>query len=157
MKAKRSDTQDVGWRVASSTLRFGCPFLPVDVLLKQVQNQVFSCSSKKRNPLDFNESDARYESRFPLQDSKKSHSDEWLFFVWDLLISTVVLRSSVLFLHLPYCLCLERVGTFCIAQSGNGKFHPVFDHESLGSYHGIMHAVDDLLNDAASSTPSRNV
>jgi hypothetical protein len=44
------DTQDVGWRVASSTLRFGCPFLPVDVLSKQVQNLVFSCLSKKRNP-----------------------------------------------------------------------------------------------------------
>jgi hypothetical protein len=42
-------------------------FLALDTLKKQVQNQVFSCMGKKRNPLDFNESDTRYESRFPLQ------------------------------------------------------------------------------------------
>jgi hypothetical protein len=27
----------------------------------------------------------------------------------------------------------------------------VFDHESLGSYQSILHAIDDLLNDATSS------
>jgi len=41
--------------------------LVLDTPPKQVQNQVFPCFGKKRNPLDFNESDARYESRFPLQ------------------------------------------------------------------------------------------
>ena len=41
--------------------------LVLDTPPKQVQNQVFSCSGKKINPLDFKESDTRYESRFPLQ------------------------------------------------------------------------------------------
>lgn len=41
--------------------------LVLDTPPKQVQNQVFPCFGKKRNPLDFNGSDARYESRFPLQ------------------------------------------------------------------------------------------
>jgi hypothetical protein len=44
-----------------------------------------------------------------------------------------------------------RIGTFYIAQSQNGRFHPVFDNEDLGSYANIMQAVDDLVNDATFS------
>lgn len=44
-----------------------------------------------------------------------------------------------------------RVGTFYIAQAVDGRFHPMFDQESLGSYKSILHAIDDLLNDATSS------
>jgi hypothetical protein len=41
-----------------------------------------------------------------------------------------------------------RIGTFYVAQSQDGRFHPVFDNEDLGSYANIMQAVDDLVNDA---------
>jgi len=41
-----------------------------------------------------------------------------------------------------------RAGTFYIAQSDDGRFHPVYDDESLGSYASIAHAVDDLVHDA---------
>ncbi|MBS4149974.1 hypothetical protein ACMC9K_01830 [Pseudomonadota bacterium DY0742] len=44
-----------------------------------------------------------------------------------------------------------RVGTFYIAQSSDGRFHPIFNDESLGSYSSIIHAVDDLVNDATFS------
>lgn len=44
-----------------------------------------------------------------------------------------------------------KVGTFYIAQSPDGRFHPVFDNESLGSYVSIAHAVDDLVNDVTFS------
>ncbi len=44
-----------------------------------------------------------------------------------------------------------NVGTFYIAQSADGRYHPVFDNESLGSYRSIAHAVDDLVNDATCS------
>lgn len=44
-----------------------------------------------------------------------------------------------------------RVGVFYIAQSTDGRFHPVFDNESLGSYRSITHAIDDLTNNATSS------
>lgn len=44
-----------------------------------------------------------------------------------------------------------RVGTFFIAQSPDGRFHPVFDQESLGSYRTIAHAIDDLINNATDS------
>ena len=37
-----------------------------------------------------------------------------------------------------------RVGTFFIGQSPDGRFHPVFDGESLGSYLSPQHATDDL-------------
>lgn len=37
-----------------------------------------------------------------------------------------------------------RVGTFYIAQSADGRFHPVFDGEDLGSYTSIQQALDDL-------------
>jgi len=37
-----------------------------------------------------------------------------------------------------------RIGPFYIAQSPDGRFHPVFDDESLGSYHSPAAAADDL-------------
>jgi hypothetical protein len=36
-----------------------------------------------------------------------------------------------------------RVGTFYIAEH-NGRFHPVFDDETLGSYATAQHAAEDL-------------
>ena len=44
-----------------------------------------------------------------------------------------------------------KVGTFYIAQSSDGRFHPVFDDESLGSYASIAQAVDDLVLNATFS------
>ena len=44
-----------------------------------------------------------------------------------------------------------KVGTFYIAQSFDGRFHPVFDDESLGSYVSIEQAVDDLVLNATFS------
>lgn len=44
-----------------------------------------------------------------------------------------------------------RAGTFYIAQSVDGRFHPIFDGDSLGSYRSIAQAIDDLTNDATSS------
>lgn len=35
-------------------------------------------------------------------------------------------------------------GAFFISQSDDGRFHPVFDNESLGSYHTAIAAVSDL-------------
>lgn len=40
-----------------------------------------------------------------------------------------------------------RVGTFYIAQSEDGRFHPVFDGDSLGSYETIPLALSDLIGD----------
>jgi len=37
-----------------------------------------------------------------------------------------------------------RVGSFFIYVSDDGRFHPVFDNESLGSYHSAVGAADDL-------------
>lgn len=37
-----------------------------------------------------------------------------------------------------------RVGTFFIGQSQDGRFHPVFDNESLGSYVSAQHAAEDV-------------
>lgn len=34
-----------------------------------------------------------------------------------------------------------QVGTFYIGQSTDGRFHLVFDDESLGSYRSITHAM----------------
>lgn len=42
-------------------------------------------------------------------------------------------------------------GTFYIAQSADGRFHPIFDDDSLGSYRSIALAIDDLTHDATSS------
>ncbi len=44
-----------------------------------------------------------------------------------------------------------KIGTFYIAQSPDGRFHPVFDEESLGSYAHIEQAIDDLVLDATFS------
>ncbi len=44
-----------------------------------------------------------------------------------------------------------KIGTFSIAQSEDGRFHPFFDEEDLGSYASIMQAVDDLVNNATFS------
>lgn len=40
--------------------------------------------------------------------------------------------------------CPTRVGVFYIARSDDGRFHPVFNGESLGSYARAQQAVDDL-------------
>ena len=37
-----------------------------------------------------------------------------------------------------------RVGTFYIGQSADGRFHPVYDGESLGSYAHPWQAAEDL-------------
>ncbi|MGB0767118.1 MAG: hypothetical protein ACPGYV_05365 [Phycisphaeraceae bacterium] len=37
-----------------------------------------------------------------------------------------------------------RVGTFYIGQSEDGRFHPIFNDESLGSYHKDWQAAEDL-------------
>ncbi|MCW8092120.1 hypothetical protein [Alteromonas sp. ASW11-130] len=37
-----------------------------------------------------------------------------------------------------------RAGTFYICQSADGKFHPVFENESLGSYSQAWQAAEDL-------------
>lgn len=37
-----------------------------------------------------------------------------------------------------------RVGTFYIGQTPDGRFHPVFDDESLGSYAEAWQAAEDL-------------
>ena len=37
-----------------------------------------------------------------------------------------------------------RFGMFFIGQSPDGRFHPIFDDESLGSYGSPQQAADDL-------------
>ena len=37
-----------------------------------------------------------------------------------------------------------RIGTFYVAQSNDGRFHPVYDDESLGSYATAQQAAEDL-------------
>ena len=37
-----------------------------------------------------------------------------------------------------------RVGTFRIAQSTDGRWHPWFEDEDLGSYHSAQAACEDL-------------
>ena len=37
-----------------------------------------------------------------------------------------------------------NVGTFYIGQSDDGRFHPIFNNESLGSYDKIWQATEDL-------------
>jgi hypothetical protein len=41
-----------------------------------------------------------------------------------------------------------EVGTFYIGQSLDGRFHPIFDGESYGSYYQVWQAIEDLSNDA---------
>jgi hypothetical protein len=43
-----------------------------------------------------------------------------------------------------------RVGTFYIAEH-NGRFHPIFDDESLGSYATAQQAAEDLAGGHTSS------
>jgi len=47
-----------------------------------------------------------------------------------------------------------RIGMFFIGQSPDGRFHPVFDDESLGSYASPQHAADDLAGGHTFSIPS---
>lgn len=47
--------------------------------------------------------------------------------------------------------CQTRVGAFYVGQSPDGRFHPIFDDESLGSYASVEQAVDDLVNNATFS------
>lgn len=37
-----------------------------------------------------------------------------------------------------------RKGPVFIAQSSDGRFHPVWNGESLGSYHSAVAAIDDV-------------
>jgi len=37
-----------------------------------------------------------------------------------------------------------RVGAFYIAQSDDGRFHPIYNEESLGSYATAQQAAEDL-------------
>jgi len=47
--------------------------------------------------------------------------------------------------------CTTHVGTFYIGQSPDGRFHPIFDEDSLGSYAKAWQAIDDLANNATFS------
>lgn len=40
--------------------------------------------------------------------------------------------------------CQTRAGPFFLGQSHDGRFHPMYNGESLGSYAHLDHAVDDL-------------
>jgi len=42
--------------------------------------------------------------------------------------------------------CDTSVGTFFIGRSPDGRFHPIFDEESLGSYAHDWQATEDLAN-----------
>ncbi|QHG91417.1 hypothetical protein CVO_06020 [Sulfurimonas sp. CVO] len=44
-----------------------------------------------------------------------------------------------------------KVGIFYIGQSTDGRFHPIFDNESLGSYAEAWLASEDLANDVTFS------
>lgn len=44
-----------------------------------------------------------------------------------------------------------RAGKFYIALSRDGRFHPVYNDESLGSYESILQATDDLVCSATFS------
>lgn len=44
-----------------------------------------------------------------------------------------------------------KVGIFYIDQSSDGRFHPVYDDESLGSYARIGQATEDLAMNATFS------
>ena len=44
-----------------------------------------------------------------------------------------------------------KVGPFYIGQSQDGRFHPIFDDESLGSYAQVWQATDDLAGNATFS------
>jgi len=44
-----------------------------------------------------------------------------------------------------------KIGSFYIGQSPDGRYHPVFDDDSLGSYASIDQAAEDLVNNATFS------
>lgn len=46
-----------------------------------------------------------------------------------------------------------RVGTFFIGRSEDGRFHPLFEGESLGSYDQDFHATEDLAGGHTISVP----
>ncbi len=46
-----------------------------------------------------------------------------------------------------------RVGTFYIGQSKDGRYHPIFDDESLGNYAHPWQASEDLAG-GHTSTPN---
>jgi len=43
------------------------------------------------------------------------------------------------------------VGTFFIGRSNDGRYHPIFDDESLGSYFSAQQALADLTNNSTFS------
>ena len=49
-----------------------------------------------------------------------------------------------------------RWGIYSIQQTPDGRWHPVFDGESLGSYHHPAAALDDLVG-GHTFTPSNRV
>jgi hypothetical protein len=42
------------------------------------------------------------------------------------------------------CVCQTRIGPFYIVVSDDGRFHPYYDGDTLGSYLNAQQAVDDL-------------
>ncbi len=46
-----------------------------------------------------------------------------------------------------------RVGIFYIGRSKDGRWHPIFEDESLGSYHSAAAALDDLVGGHTFSLP----
>ena len=46
-----------------------------------------------------------------------------------------------------------RAGRFFISVSDDGRFHPVFDGDSLGSYHSAAAAASDLAGGDTFSVP----
>jgi len=44
-----------------------------------------------------------------------------------------------------------KIGTFFIGRSSDGRFHPIFDNEGLGSYATVAQAVDDLVSNTTFS------
>jgi len=47
--------------------------------------------------------------------------------------------------------CHTRAGTFYIGQSDDGRFHPIYDGESYGSYAQAWQAAEDLAMNATYS------
>ncbi len=47
--------------------------------------------------------------------------------------------------------CKTKVGPFYIGRSSDGKFHPIYNDDSLGSYNQDWQAVEDLSMNATFS------
>lgn len=47
--------------------------------------------------------------------------------------------------------CKTKAGNFHIGQSNDGRFHPIYDDEDLGSYSKIYQATEDLAMNATFS------